>query len=392
MSISLCCCNSSATRKIRFGLVRHRRWGFIPRFALFDPFRFVGADIAALAPGSTGFFDVFGQLDVTVEATFSWDPALNRKYTWSGTIARKGGGFSQSASQPGIFDSNGNGVGAELSILPGLDFSSSGTSISAGGTAVSVTTTHNNPDGSYSTMSVTRSLSKPVLIDDLRNDTQSLLDAIDLSTLPEPADNSDVARVAEFDQNGDIRLTDFVPNPIGHQSSEAHLAMPESWIARSSSGFKADNVPPGFFNPYLYGIAPVWAGWTLNPEDIEPESPFNSWPPIYPGDQSSWYPTSLTGATPIGVPQPLDRFDILAGKAWVTGKTTGMYARQTLSRYASHLAGDTCAILGSGSSASGGLLIGGTDRDIAKLSNATSLMPWATFSEGAFLQVSNTPC
>jgi hypothetical protein len=398
MSVSLCCCNQ-ATR-IKFGFARHRRFGFIPRFALLAnwgagwPFIFATPQFsfpvnwpsrAAADISMWSWYDVYSTLTITERATYSGDSARNHFASWTGTINRKGGKLTESSSLPtlpnGFSQSPSAGfvampdhVGTPLQFVPS-DYAAVITTtptalifrdsysyvVRSGGVII---------DSGLFSRELIREVSGLVTSEMMEDDVEELLDAVDFRTLDfVPSGTSgETARAAEYSVNGDIVLTTLDDRllPITKLTGETTLSP-----ARNQSNLT------GVGHPAL------WAGWTLNPIDIPPEQATAFGTGI---DSRTRY---LTGAQ---LAQQSDRFEVLGAKAFIERPPGALYARRTGSEYHQRMGPDSCANLTPEIAGADPFLLGATRADELRHPGVQSVRPWRDFSGGAFLQVSGTPC
>jgi hypothetical protein len=386
--ISLCCCDQAvAGTKIRFGFARHRRWGFIPRLALFDPgltdlFDHVNAFLPA------GFYDVYRRLDCLYTYRFGYLPEIyDRTFNYTGTCARKGGGFSTNLGAGGEgFDTNGRFVG--MATPPQMVFLTSNEQITVSPTQMVLRLFGTwkrvaAPEVYLYEHTFTRTLGDLVTPEQIEEDMLELLEKVDLRSIRESPFTGVGERLVGWDQNGDV----VEWNTFGTSVFEGSL-LPVSLIARQNSGI--------FFPDFGFTGARValWAGWSPNPSDTDPAEPLG-WPPRFPAStlQNAW--PNRTGQIGGNYGQDgyrSDRFEVYAGKCLVTSPSRPFYARQTESKLRARMGADSCVNLRPEIGTRTQFLLGATAADRARHPGVLSLRPWEDHEEGQFIQVSDTPC
>lgn len=401
--ISLCCCDQTvAGTKIRFGFARHRRWGFIPRFALpatwgsvwFSIFaaptwRF--PDYSGVQPAVNALSRHDAYTDLIVTESVAGGP-LPYAAQWHGRLNRRGGGFVLVTQANATFDGFSLGPlsnNFNVTNLPAANPTSGQPpedyqqALVLDGTVFDFTDTWETQDYGVVTRRHTRTLGTLVTTELLAADVRDLLDAIDLRQINDPFIEGATSRLATFDQNGDIQVT----------ATFADVALPLTKLSDGDPTTPARNnsrlLFPSLVDPVGGGTgiigarAALWAGWTLNPPDVEPESINNAGTGIT--TQKRYLDAANTGGRS-------DRFEVLGAKCLITSPVRNLNARQTESKLKARMGADSCINLRPEIGTRTQFLLGATAADRARHPGVLSLRPWEDFEGGRFIQVSDTPC
>jgi hypothetical protein len=384
--VSLCCCDQTvAGTKIRFGFARHRRWGFVPRLALFDP-GVVNLFDHVSAFATANLYDVYRRLDCLYTYRFGYQPEIyDRTFIYTGISQRKGGGFSTNVGTGGSgFDTDGRLVG--LVTPPQMVFLTSTETITVTATQMVLRQFGTwkrvaIPDVYHYEHTFTRTLTDLVTPEQIEEDMLELLGAVDLRSITESPFTGVGERLVGWDQNGDVAEW----NTFGTSVFEGSL-LPVSLVARQQSGIL-------FSELGVTGArVALWAGYTPNPMDIDPAEPLG-WPPRFGVATLNWPNRTQQLNQPYGVPgYQSDRFEVYAGKCLITSPVRNLYARQTDSRLKERMTNDACANLRPEVGTRTQFLLGATAADRARHPGVLSLRPWEEFEGGRFLQISDTPC
>jgi hypothetical protein len=404
--VSLCCCDQAvAGTKIRFGFARHRRWGFIPRYALPATWGSVWFSIFAAPtwrfPDYAGFqpaFDALSRHDVYTDLIINESVVggpIPYSAQWHGRLNRRGGGFVMVNQANATFDGFSLGpltnnfhvtqfrAARNISGQPPEDYQQT---LVLDGTVFDFTDTWETRDYGVVTRRHTRTLGNLVTTEQLAGDVRDLLDAIDLRTITDLPVEGPQSRLAQFDQNGDIQIMALSGDAGGVLLPLSKLSDGDPTTpARNQSGlFFPTLINPAVASFGVFGAqAAVWAGWTLNPPDVEPESINNS------GTGITTQKRYLDAADTRGFS---DRFEVLGGKCLVASPSRPFYARQTESKLKARMGADSCVNLRPEIGTRTQFLLGATAADRARHPGVLSLRPWEDHEGGQFIQVSDTPC
>ncbi|HBY60587.1 MAG TPA: hypothetical protein DEH78_12250 [Solibacterales bacterium] len=342
-----------------------------------------GVPITTTDTDKWSWYDVYSTLTITERVTYSGDAARNHSATWTGTIARRGGKLTESSNLP-VRPNGFTEVPSDAFLMlprhrlvygPPADYVQSVESTETvfrfrdsyhyelvqGGQVIG--------SGLFS-RELTREVTGLVTDDMMEDDVEELLDAVDFRSLDfvTSGTSGNTARSAQFDINGNIILTTL-----------DQRLLPITKLTGETTQTPARN------HSNLTGIAhpALWAGWTLNPIDIEPEAATSLGTGI---DSRMRYLTEAQRD------QQSDRFEVLGAKAFIERPPAALYGRQTGSEYHQRLGPDSCANLAAEIAGKDPILLGATRVDEQRHPGVQSVRPWQTFRRGAFLQISGTPC
>lgn len=403
---SFCCCDETvAGTKVRFGFARHRRWGFIPRLALPATWGSVWFSIFAAPtwrfPDYSGSQSVLNSLsrhdaytDLIVTESVTGGP-LDYSAQWHGRLNRRGGGFILVTQSNATFDGFSLGPlsnNFNVTNLPAANPTSGQPpedyqqTLVIDGSSFDFTDSWESRDYGVITRRHTRVLESLITAEQLAGDVRDLLDAIDLRTIPDLPVEGPQSRLAQFNQNGDIQITSLSGDAGGVLLPLTKLSDGDPTTpARNQSGLFFPTLidPVGGGNGIFGARAALWAGWTLNPPDVDPESINNNGTGIT-SQRRYLDSNNIAGRS--------DRFEVLGAKCLINSPVRNLYARQTDSRLKERMTNDSCLNLRPEIGVSTQFLLGATAADRARHPGVLSIRPWEEFDSGRFIQVSDTPC
>jgi len=202
LSLTLCCCGRRP--RIKFGFARHRRNGFIPRFALPSAWAHLWPSIFANLPDlfpsvpysrdGWSFYDVYRTLTVEESFTYSADPAAGYSGRWQGEIARRGGAFTLlEQTNPGLDGFSGTPSETFTREVPTHRYPPTGGVPPDYSQSVEVTATSftfrdqwTPLTGGLFSRQYSRTLSGLVTAEEIEEDMHALLEAINFDAFPWP--------------------------------------------------------------------------------------------------------------------------------------------------------------------------------------------------------------